>query len=50
MIKRLKNSLKFLTETETNKTLKLKSVENTEKKTEKIKHFSEILKGRINYS
>jgi hypothetical protein len=46
MIKRQKNSLKFLIETETNKTLKLKIVENTEK----IKHFSEILKGRINYS
>jgi len=49
MTKRLKNSLKFITETENFFSVffkKLKSVE----KLKKIKHFSEILKGRINYS
>jgi hypothetical protein len=35
MTKRLKNSLKFLTETETNKTLKLKIFFSVFRKTEK---------------
>ncbi len=47
MTKRQKSSLKFFTETETNKTLKLKSVENTEKKMKKKNFFQGFMPKKL---